>query len=226
MIEKRKKGSSNIEEPQSPVASGEQMDDRKDYLRATSLVSLVLSVLLVLIFVFYFGKDDGGASIALTTAPVRISQAGRPAIPHNDVTLAKKLAAIEKPSQPPVLNIAAPAAEAPSPQLKKLTEEANAQIEKIRKMKQGGMVMEKDPEALQEIAVLQKQLQTLIPLKYGPGPYQVEMTIQFPESMLTDPKATVQETILIDMAPISLVPYCVYYFLEIVSNWKVGCLYR
>lgn len=191
------------------------------------MVSLALSVLLVLIFVYYFGKDDAGTSFVATTAPVRVSQPSR-TIPHNDIGLAKKIAALEKPKEvapiaPPVPIVAAPAAIAsPSPELERLTNEAKDQIEKIRKMKQGGMVMETDPEALQEIAILQKNLQTLIPMKYGPGPYQVEMTIQFPESMLADPTATAQETILIDMAPISLVPYCVYYFLEIVTNWKVS----
>lgn len=226
MIEKRKKGPS-IFEPPSTTNSGEPADEKKAYLRVTTLLSLVNCVLLVVIFVYFFGKDDAVPNAI--PAPPRVSQGF--GIPHNDVSkyleTENVLPARAAPLVEPAAVISAPEHAAPenvNPELLRLTTEANNQIEKLRKMKQSGKVMEKDPEALQEIALLQRQLQTLIPMKYGPGPYQVAMTIQFPESMLTDPAATVQETILIDMAPISLVPYCVYYFLEIVANWKVRYL--
>ncbi len=87
------------------------------------------------------------------------------------------------------------------------------------------VVMETSDEAQRQIAQLQKMLQEFIPLEYGPGPYQLEMTVKFPPSMMTDSSLPEEETILIDMAPISLVPYSVYYFLGVVKDWKVCPFY-
>ena len=57
---------------------------------------------------------------------------------------------------------------------------------------------------------------------------QIEMKIIFPLSM-KDPVLPQEESIFIDLAPIALVPYSVYYFLEVIKHFKVCiisiCLY-
>jgi hypothetical protein len=102
-----------------------------------------------------------------------------------------------------------------------LQAEVDAQIALIRHMKfEEHVVMEKNQRAKVEIEKLQDMLRTLLPMKYGHGPYRLEMKILFPQSM-EQPQQPREQTLYIEMAPISLVPYSVYYFLEIVHNWKV-----
>lgn len=104
-----------------------------------------------------------------------------------------------------------------------LQTKVDAQIAKLRHMKfQEHIVMEKSDVAKQEISILQGLLRSLIELQYGPGPYKVEMRLQFPASM-EKPGLPQEESIFIEMAPISLVPYSVYNFLEIIRNYQV-CL--
>lgn len=98
-------------------------------------------------------------------------------------------------------------------------EEVNLQIEKVRHLKQSGVVMETSDEAKSEIAILQEKLRILLKSRYGPQPYTIEMKLEFPDSMLeSGPR---EDKILFELAPIELVPYSVYFFLEIIRNWKV-----
>lgn len=98
----------------------------------------------------------------------------------------------------------------------------DAQLAKIRHMKfQEHIVMEKDENAKIEIVKLQDMLRKLLRMQYGPGPYRVEMKLQFPQSM-AQPVLPQEQSIIIDLAPVNLVPYSVYYFLELVKHWKVG----
>jgi hypothetical protein len=102
-----------------------------------------------------------------------------------------------------------------------LQEQVDAQIDKVRKLKfERHLVMEKDPEAQREIKILQDLVRQLIYKQYGKGPLRVEMKLQFPQSMsqATMPQ---EQTLMIDLAPVTLVPYSVYFFLEIVKHWKV-----
>jgi hypothetical protein len=91
-------------------------------------------------------------------------------------------------------------------------EEIHAQIESIREMKSSGVVMETDAVALEKIKTLQETLQVFIPEKYGPPPYNIEMCIEFPDSMNEDLDPF--STITFELAPIDKVPYSVFYFLE------------
>lgn len=97
----------------------------------------------------------------------------------------------------------------------------DAQIAKIRHMKfQEHIVMEKDETAKAEIAKLQDLLRKLLRMQYGPGPYRAEIKLQFPQSM-AQPVLPQEQSIIIDLAPVNLVPYSVYYFLELAKHWKV-----
>lgn len=94
-------------------------------------------------------------------------------------------------------------------------------ISSIRDLKNSGVVMEEDEHAKEVIKELQTNLRQLLTLEYGPGPYFLEMKLKFPESMPDYATAGGDATIIIKMAPIELVPYSVYYFLNVVKQWKV-----
>jgi len=110
------------------------------------------------------------------------------------------------------------------PREQEMVEEVNLHIEKIRHMKQEGVVMETNEEALSEIAILQDKLRVLLRSRYGSPPYTVEMGLGFPDSMLATGPA--EDKILFELGPIELVPYSVYFFLEIIKNWKGGSFHR
>jgi hypothetical protein len=105
--------------------------------------------------------------------------------------------------------------------LSELQAQVDAQVALVRSMKfEKKIVMETDSQAKIEIKKLQQLLQKLLPLLYGPAPYVVEMKLLFPVSM-TDPQLPQEQSLLIELAPIDLIPYSVYFFLNIVKNWKV-----
>lgn len=111
----------------------------------------------------------------------------------------------------------------PEKSLAEQEEEAQALILKIREMKSHGAVIETDEEAKKQVANLQNVLRKVIVLKYGPEPYYLKMKLKFPESMPDFATAGEEGIIIIKMAPIDLVPYCVYYFLtNVVANFKVS----
>ena len=93
-------------------------------------------------------------------------------------------------------------------------------IESIREFKKKGKIIEKDSEAKLKVLELQTSLRKLIPLLYGPEPYIVEMTLKFPASM-PDADGGFDGKLTFELAPLALVPYSVYYFLDTIKNWKV-----
>lgn len=101
-----------------------------------------------------------------------------------------------------------------------------AQADKVKQMKfEQHLVMETDPLAKVEVAQLQALAAQYVPLRYGPAPYTVEMKVHFPDSM-TDPALGNDGTILLTLAPLSDMPYAVYYFLQIVDSWHGGAFHR
>jgi hypothetical protein len=102
-----------------------------------------------------------------------------------------------------------------------LKTEMEAQIAVVRKMKyQDHVVMEVDEKAKIEISKLQDLVRRYIVQTYGAGPHYLEMELEFPRSMEQAGRQR-NEKLVIELAPIELVPYSVYYFLQLVDNWKV-----
>jgi len=99
-------------------------------------------------------------------------------------------------------------------------------ITKVRALKRSGIVMETDENAKSQIAILQKEVKQLLYLQYGPGPYKVLMELEFPSTMPDYNEKGKKGEITIELAPIEVVPYSVYYFLEIIKNWKGGAFHR
>ena len=99
-------------------------------------------------------------------------------------------------------------------------------IGKVRGLKRSGIVMETDENAKAQIAILQKEVKELLYLQYGHGPYKVIMELEFPPTMPDYNEKGEKGEVTIELAPIELVPYSVYYFLEIIKNWKGGAFHR
>jgi hypothetical protein len=101
------------------------------------------------------------------------------------------------------------------------------QIKLVRAIKRKGVVMTEDSEAIRATEKLQDMIRSLLYIQYGPDPYKVEMFLKFPDSMIENGNATALfDSLIIELAPIKLVPYSVYYFLSFIgSNWKVFALF-
>jgi hypothetical protein len=95
-------------------------------------------------------------------------------------------------------------------------------IDDIRALKKRGVVIETSEEAQALITKLQPLLREVLVETYGPEPYHVEMLLEFPESMPDYSVAGKDGRIVVELAPIALVPYCVYFFLSnVVDKWQV-----
>jgi len=107
-----------------------------------------------------------------------------------------------------------------------------AQLEQsVRAIKKTGVIMETDTESLALTSQLQDATRTLIKLRYGDfpqtaTPYRIKLDLEF-QSTIPDFETKGKDgTIVIELAPISLIPYSVYNFLEIARTWKNGAFHR
>ena len=107
--------------------------------------------------------------------------------------------------------------------LEEQTQKCEQLITKLRQLKHSGVVMETDENAKRQIGVLQDELRRLFRLQYGDvSTFRLEMTLTFPESMPDYATAGPSGRIILETAPIELVPYCVYFFLtKVVKDFKV-----
>ena len=99
----------------------------------------------------------------------------------------------------------------------------------VRKIKRTGVIMETDEKSLELTSKLQDATRELIALRYGSfgnKNYRVKLDLEF-QSTIPDFETKGKDgTILIELAPISLIPCSVYNFLEIARTWKKGAFHR
>jgi hypothetical protein len=116
------------------------------------------------------------------------------------------------------------------------------QLTTIRRIHTAGTVMEEDAQALSMIARAQTMIREYVSMKYGDQEqFYIAMQLAFPKSMIDqaasseegaggdsdgDGKGVANATIIIETAPLSLVPYSVFYFLEIVEHFQRGAFHR
>jgi hypothetical protein len=105
-------------------------------------------------------------------------------------------------------------------------EEIESQIAAIRYMKfHDHSIMEKNQTAKAAIQKLQKSLRVYLPENYGKPPYRIRMKLSFPTSMHTEEEDD-EGIIIIELGPIDLVPYSVYYFIQVAEAFKVNFIYN
>ena len=111
----------------------------------------------------------------------------------------------------------------------------------VRTIKSTGIIMETDPTALALTRKLQDVTRELITLRY-PNPsnnnnnnntdynniknYRIELQLEFQPSIPDYSTKGKDGSIVVELAPISLLPCSVYNFLEIARTWKSGAFHR
>ena len=106
-----------------------------------------------------------------------------------------------------------------------------------RKREKGAAFLSKDPDAAALVGSLQSAAKEYVLLRFGPGPHHVFMTLQFPDSMPSPDKpgspgseqqlSGGREAVLeIEVAPVEVVPYSAFLFLEVARRWVGGAFHR
>ena len=98
--------------------------------------------------------------------------------------------------------------------------------EEVRAIKKTGVIMETDPASLEATKKLQAVARKLIVAKYGPGPYRVKVDLEFPASIPDFAAKGKDGFIVIELAPIELIPVSVWTFLEVARTWVRGSFHR
>eukprot|EP01006_Ploeotia_vitrea_P011115 TRINITY_DN2963_c0_g1_i1.p1 TRINITY_DN2963_c0_g1~~TRINITY_DN2963_c0_g1_i1.p1 ORF type:complete len:325 (-),score=3.91 TRINITY_DN2963_c0_g1_i1:59-1009(-) len=116
------------------------------------------------------------------------------------------------------------------PTLEELKATVEDRLERVRAIKNSGTVMETDPTALQETKQLQEATRPLLEALYGKtdsGTYTITLHLKFPEGMPdADSTPSRTSTIVVETAPIKLMPHAVFVFMELMSNWQAGGFHR
>jgi hypothetical protein len=100
---------------------------------------------------------------------------------------------------------------------------------RVREIKKTGVIMEADEESLKMTKKLQDATREVLKLRYGDygsRNYRVELILEFQPSIPDFAENGKDGSIIIEMAPISLVPCSVYNFMEIARTWKSGAFHR
>jgi len=98
--------------------------------------------------------------------------------------------------------------------------------ETVRSIKSSGVIMEADEHSLEVTKRFQKAAHALLIKRYGNPPYRVQMDIEFQDETVKDDGSNRYDTLLIEMAPIDLIPYSVFNFLEMARGYKSGGFHR
>eukprot|EP00656_Telonema_subtile_P003657 TRINITY_DN11661_c0_g5_i1.p1 TRINITY_DN11661_c0_g5~~TRINITY_DN11661_c0_g5_i1.p1 ORF type:complete len:328 (-),score=41.16 TRINITY_DN11661_c0_g5_i1:47-1030(-) len=130
---------------------------------------------------------------------------------------------------PPVPRTSAPTQS--EVELAKLEAAQRAVVSKMRSLR---VVMEKNKGAIREIGKLQDITRKLIMARYGKYAriaaeglvFRIALTVTFPEMMPDMDARGVTGVILVQTAPIRLMPHAVFLFLELVSKWEGGAFHR
>ena len=122
--------------------------------------------------------------------------------------------------------IAPKALEKTEPELVTLVDTMDEKVRTYKKNLKPDNFMETDPTALKITKELQQLTQTLILKRYGTDKFRVLVDLVFPESIPGYSESTKTGQLILEIAPIYLIPCSVYYFLEIARTWKSGSFHR
>ena len=116
----------------------------------------------------------------------------------------------------------------PTQDEQKLAEKVAALEQKVRDYQPAeGMFMENDPASLKLTKELQQTTQALIVSRYGNHPnFRVALDLEFPPSIPDYKEDDKTGRMVFEMAPISLLPCSVYYFMEIARTFQKGAFIR
>jgi hypothetical protein len=110
-------------------------------------------------------------------------------------------------------------------ELAKIVQDLDTQV-RARKATPG-VLMEVDDIGLDLTGKLQEATRQLLYARYGKHKaYRVHVDVVFPPTIPDYRGPNDMETIVIELAPIELIPCSVFYFLELVRGWKKGSFHR
>ena len=90
-----------------------------------------------------------------------------------------------------------------------------------------GVLMEVDDVGLELTGKLQESTRQLLYARYGKHKaYRVHVDVKFPATIPDYKGPDDMETIVIELAPIELIPCSVFYFLELARGWTKGSFHR
>ena len=99
----------------------------------------------------------------------------------------------------------------------------------VRAIKATGVIMEADEHSLEVTGRLQDATRELIKLRYGdPGEenFRIKFDLEFQPTIPDFAEKGKDGTLVIELAPIKLLPVSVFNFLEIARTWKKGAFHR
>lgn len=112
-----------------------------------------------------------------------------------------------------------------SADIQKLEQEFQAVEKEVRAIKATGVIMEKDEQSLEVSGRLQKAAKALCEARYGDqGPYRIKVVVEFQQPGLAESDR--HATFVIETAPLDLIPYSVFNFLEVVRGYHSGGFHR
>jgi len=99
----------------------------------------------------------------------------------------------------------------------------------VRSIKATGVIMEADEHSLEVTGRLQDATRELIKLRYGDHGdqnYRIKFDLEFQPTIPDFAERGKDGTLIVELAPISLIPVSVFNFLEIARTWKKGAFHR
>jgi len=99
----------------------------------------------------------------------------------------------------------------------------------VRSIKATGVIMETDPHSLEFTGKLQEATRELIGIRYGnfgDKRFRVKLELEFQSTIPDFEEKGSEGSLLLELAPISLLPCSAYNFLEIARTWKKGAFHR
>eukprot|EP00578_Thalassiosira_sp_NH16_P027559 CAMPEP_0181097032 /NCGR_PEP_ID=MMETSP1071-20121207/11349_1 /TAXON_ID=35127 /ORGANISM="Thalassiosira sp., Strain NH16" /LENGTH=354 /DNA_ID=CAMNT_0023179479 /DNA_START=810 /DNA_END=1874 /DNA_ORIENTATION=- len=102
---------------------------------------------------------------------------------------------------------------------------------RVRDVKKTGVIMETDKQSLELTGQLQDATRELIKLRYGDygdgtKKFRVKLDLEFQSTIPDFEEKGSEGSLLLELAPISLLPCSVYNFLEIARTWRKGAFHR
>jgi mRNA-degrading endonuclease RelE of RelBE toxin-antitoxin system len=111
--------------------------------------------------------------------------------------------------------------------INQLEAEYKALDAQVRKIKATKVIMETDPKSQRVTKKLQEAAKKLLKARYGDYPtYRVKMELEFQPSIPDYATNGKDGTLVIEMAPVDLIPVSVFTFLEVARTWKRGSFHR
>jgi hypothetical protein len=113
------------------------------------------------------------------------------------------------------------------PTLEHLQRAVDALDEKVRSHKaKPHVIMEQDAEGMKLTKELQHATHQLLVKRYGRHTFRVRVDLVFPAVIIEQDGLAEEDYLVIELAPIDLIPCSVYNFLEIARTWKSGAFHR